>query len=198
MSVKVRDRGASDVETLRAVIASLARGHGALSDLDALRADSAAHLLLSLRRVPEARRAGEWLTRLRVADMKRLWDAAARFAQRVAPAVATHELEDKGCAPPLIDATGIEVDGALFERVRRGCDGNRGYWLHTAFLGGLWSAGRLQPGGGRATLNWRTLLDWTAGMVPEGTPVWLRADNAHYKGGLVRTCATTCRSARAC
>ncbi len=39
------------------------------------------------------------------------------------------------------------------------------------------------------TLNWRTLLDWTAGMAPEGAPVWLRADNAYYKGELVRECA---------
>ena len=41
------------------MIASLARGHGALSDLDALRADTAAAALLGLRRVPESRRAGE-------------------------------------------------------------------------------------------------------------------------------------------
>ena len=39
------------------------------------------------------------------------------------------------------------------------------------------------------TLNWRALLEWTAGMVPDGTPVWLRADNAYYKGELVRLCA---------
>lgn len=32
VSVKVRDRGASDAETLWAMIASLARGHGALSE----------------------------------------------------------------------------------------------------------------------------------------------------------------------
>ena len=35
----------------------------------------------------------------------------------------------------------------------------------------------------------RTLLEWTAGMLPTGTPVWLRADNAYYKGDLVRPCA---------
>ena len=39
------------------------------------------------------------------------------------------------------------------------------------------------------TLNWRRLLEWTAGMLPAGTPVWLRADNAYYKGDLVRLCA---------
>ena len=46
VSVKDRNRGASDTETLRAIIASLARGHGALTDLDALRADLVASTLL--------------------------------------------------------------------------------------------------------------------------------------------------------
>ena len=44
--MKVRNRGASDTETLWAIIACLARGDGALSDLDALRADPVARLLL--------------------------------------------------------------------------------------------------------------------------------------------------------
>ena len=131
-SVKVSNRGASDAETLWAVFASLARGHGALSDLEALR------------------------------------DAAVRFAERVAPAVVAYEVETRGYVPLFIDATGIEVDGGLFERARRGCDGSLGHWLHAMFLGGLWSAGQLQPGGGRVTLNWRKLLEWTAGMAPEG------------------------------
>ena len=76
VSVKVRNRGASDPETLWAIIASLARGHGSLSDLDALRADRVAGALLGLREVPEARRAGEWLGRLKPSDVKGLWRAA--------------------------------------------------------------------------------------------------------------------------
>ena len=54
VSVKVRDRGASEAERLWSIIASLARGHGALSDRDALRADTVARTLLGLRDVPEA------------------------------------------------------------------------------------------------------------------------------------------------
>ena len=187
--VKVRNRGASDAETLWAIVACLARGDGALSDLDALRADPVARVLLGLGSVPESRRAGEWLARLRTGDVKGLWQAARRFAERVAPLIVAHEVETKGYVPVFIDATGIEVDGALFERARKDWEGRRGYWLHAVFLGGLWAAGQLCPGGGRVTLNWRTLLEWTAAMVPDGTPVWLRADNAYYKGDLVRTCA---------
>ena len=189
VSVKVRNRGASDTEILWAVVASLARGHGALSDLDALRADTVASTLLGLGNVPEARRAGEWLGRMSTSDVKGLWHAAVEFATRVAPAIVDHEVQTKGYVPVFIDATGIEVDGQLFQRARKDYNGNRGYWLHATFLGGLWSAGQLQPGGGRVTLNWRKLLDWTAGMVAPGTPVWLRADNAYYKGDLVRECA---------
>ena len=188
VSVKVRNRGASDTETLWAIIVSLARGHGALTDLDALRADKVASTLLGLGNVPEARRAGEWLGRMRPSDVKGLWHAAVEFAARVAPTIVDHEVRTKGYVPLFIDATGIEVDGQLFQWSRKDYNGNRGYWLHATFLGGLWSAGQLQPGGGRVTLNWRKLLDWTAGMAPEGTPAWLRADNAYYKGDLVREC----------
>lgn len=187
--VKVRNRGATDAETLWAIVACLSRGDGSLSDLDALRADGVARTLLGLRNVPEARRAGEWLARLRPVDVKGLWEAARRFAERVAPLVVAHEVETRGYVPVFVDATGIEVDGELFEWARKDWEGRRGYWLHAVFLGGLWAAGQLCPGGGRVTLNWRTLLDWTAGMVPAGTPAWLRADNAYYKGDLVRVCA---------
>ena len=117
----------ADAETLWAIIASLARGHGALSDLDALRGDTVARALLGLRDVPEARRAGEWLARVGTGDVKGLWGAAARFAGRVAPAIVAHELETVGYVPLFIDATVIEVDGGLFERARKDYDGNRGY-----------------------------------------------------------------------
>lgn len=188
VSVKRRRRGASDTETLWAIIASLACGNGALSDLDALRDDLVSSALLGLGKVPEARRAGEWLARISPVDVKGLWKAATDFAGRVSPVIVDHELETKGYVPLFIDATGIEVDGRLFQWSRKDYNGNLGYWLHSTFLGGLWSAGQLQPGGGRVTLNWRKLLDWTAGVVPEGTPVWLRADNAYYNGRLVREC----------
>ncbi len=68
--------------------------------------------------VPESRRAGEWLARLRPVDVKGLWEAARRFAERVAPLVVAREVETRGCVPVFVDATGIEVDGALFERAR--------------------------------------------------------------------------------
>ena len=74
-----------------------------------------------------------------------------------------------------IDATGIEVDGEPFMRARRDYEGRGGYRLHAVFLGRLWAAGQLCPGGGPVALNWRRC--WT------GPPRWcrrrLRADNAY-------------------
>ena len=129
--------------------------------------------------VPEARRAGEWLGRMSAGDVKGLWYAAVEFATRVAPAIVDHEVQTRGYVPVFMDATGIEVDGQLFQRARKDYNGNRGYWLHATFLGGLWSAGQLQPGGGRVTLNWRKArLD----LVAPGTPVWLRATTPTTRG----------------
>ena len=53
VSVKVRRRGTSDAEMLWAMVASLARGHGALSDQDALRRDEVACALLDLDGQPD-------------------------------------------------------------------------------------------------------------------------------------------------
>ena len=88
-----------------------------------------------------------------------------------------------------IDGTAIEVDGKLFEEARRGYDGTRQYWLHGVFIGSLWASGRLPPGGGDVAGGWREQLDSdVAPCVPEGTPVWLRADNAYYRGELIACC----------
>ena len=61
--LKVRRRGASDAEMLWSLIASLAAGHGALSDLDALRVNPAGQVLLGLSEAPSGRRLGEYLSR---------------------------------------------------------------------------------------------------------------------------------------
>ncbi|MCY4343257.1 MAG: hypothetical protein OXE83_06750 [Gammaproteobacteria bacterium] len=105
--VKVRNRSASDMETLWAIIASLARGNGSLSDLHALRADKVASTLLGLGRVPEARRAGEWLGRLKPRDVKGLWRAAVNFAGRVAPNWRTLFDWTAGMVPAAGGAAGV-------------------------------------------------------------------------------------------
>ena len=79
--------------------------------------------------------------RLSPRDVNGLRKAAIDFAARVAPAIIDHEVETKDYVPLFIDATAIKVDGQLFQWSRNDYNGNRGYWLHTTFLSGLWSAG---------------------------------------------------------
>ena len=189
VSVKRRARGASDAETLWSLVASLSAGNGALSDLDALRADDVGRHLLGLREAPSSRRAGEYLARLEKVHVKTLLGVARRLAARVAPAVVEHEVATRGYVPVFVDGTAIEVEGALFEKARVGYDGTRQYWLHGVFVGSLWASGRLRPGGGDVAGGWRGQLERdVAPLLPDGTPVWLRADSAYYRGKLIAYC----------
>ena len=122
-------------------------------------------------------------------QVKTLLAAARGLSAAVAPAVVEHEVATRGYVPVFVDGTAIEVDGALFEKAARGYDGTRQYWLHGVFVGPLWASGRLRPGGVDVAGGWRRQLDAdVAPLLPAGTPVWLRADNAYYRGKLVSYC----------
>ena len=189
VSVKRRARGASDAEMLWSLVASLAAGNGALSDLDALRGDAVGRRLLGLREAPSSRRLGEYLARMDKPQVKALQEVARRLAGAAAASVVEHEVATRGYVPVFVDGTAIEVDGALFEKAAKGYDGTRQYWLHGVFAGPLWASGRLRPGGVDVAGGWRRQLDRdVAPHLPAGTPVWLRADNAYYRGRLVSYC----------
>ncbi len=185
VSVKKRNRGASDAETQWSVIASLASGNGSLSDLDALREDGVQRELLGLSSAPSGRRAGEFLSRLTKRDVESLRGVARHLSRCVAPEVVAHELEEKGYVPVFVDGTGIEVSGRLFEHAARLYTGERGYWLHAVFVGGLWVSGRLRPGGDVAC-GWKGQLKRdVAPLLPKGVPAWVRCDAAYYRGAFV-------------
>ena len=187
--LKVRRRGASDAEMLWSLIASLAAGHGALSDLDALRVNPAGQVLLGLSEAPSGRRLGEYLSRFGRDEVTALRGVVQALAQQVAPAIIDHHVTTQGYVPVFIDGTAIEVDGHLFEGAGKGYNGEPQLWLHNVFLGGLWASGLLHPGGVDVAKGWQTqLADDVTPLLPEGTPVWLRADNAYYRGDLVRFC----------
>lgn len=188
--LKRRRRGAGDAEMLWSLVASLAAGNGALSDLDALRVDTAGRRLLGLQTAPSGRRLGEYLARFGEPEIDALLGVVRRMTAQVAPAVIEHEVARRGYVPLFIDGTGIEVDGELFEGAARGYDGAVQYWLHSVFLGGLWASGRLHPGGVDVARGWREqLTEDVVPVIPAGTPVWARADNAYYRGAFVRYCA---------
>ncbi|MDZ7670959.1 MAG: hypothetical protein U5Q16_16620 [Gammaproteobacteria bacterium] len=170
---------------LWSLVASLASGNGALSDLDALRADEAGQQLLGLDEAPSGRRLGEHLSRFGEEEVDSLLGVVRRLTAQVAPAVIEHEVSTRGYVPLFIDGTAIEVDGDLFEGARRGYDGAVQYWLHGTFLGGLWVSSRLHPGGVDVAKGWREQLDRdVVPVIPADTPVWARADDAPVRGEL--------------
>ena len=189
LRLKRRRRGASDAEMLWSLIASLAVGNGALSDLDALRGDPVGCRLLGLGQAPSSRRAGEYLARFGAAEVEALLGVARRLSAAVAPSVIAHEVASRGYVPLFIDGTAIEVAGRLFEQAAPGYDGQTQYWLHGVFLGGLWSSGRLHPGGVDVAAGWQEQLERDiTPLLGADTPVWARADNAYYRGAFVRYC----------
>ena len=187
--LKRRRRGASDAQMLWALISSLAAGNGALSDLDALREDTPTATLLGLDSVPSGRRLGEYLSRMSESQIEALQRLARELAGRVAPDVIAHQRATHGYVPVFVDGTAIEVEGRLFEQAGTGYDGTTQYWLHSVFVGGLWSSARLHPGGVDVARGWREQLEHDiAPLFDETTPVWVHADNAYYRKGFVELC----------
>ena len=126
VSVKRRNRGASDAETQWSVVASLAAGNGSLSDLDALREDGVQRELLGLSSAPSSRRAGEFLSRLAKRDVERLHGVSRHLAQCLAPDVVARELAEKGCVAVFVDGTGIEVKRDVAPLLPKGTP----VWVH--------------------------------------------------------------------
>ena len=181
--LKRRRRGASDAEMLWSLVASLASGNGALSDLDALRQDPVTAQLLGIDTVPSGRRLGEYLTRMGSTQLDALQPIARHLARHVAPTLLDHQVEARGYVSVFVDGTAIEVDGRLFEGAGKGYDGSLQYWLQSVFVGGLWASGRLHPGGVDVAAGWREQLKHdVAPLLNDRHPVWLHADNAYYRG----------------
>lgn len=189
MGLKRRRRGASDAEMLLSAIYSLAAGDGALRDVDRLGQDQARLAALGLEQAPGSRRLGEYLTRFDEESLDELQAIARVMAIRVAPVVVEHLARTRGYVPVFLDGTAIEVDGSYVEGVQRGYNGEPQLWLHNVFVGNLWVSQRLLPGGGDVTEGWQEQLMWdVAPILREGTPVWVRMDNAYYRGDVVRYC----------
>ena len=166
--VKAGRRGASD--------------GGALSDPDGLRAAPGACRLLGLSHAPSGRRMGEFLAKGSEAGLDGLLEAARRLAGRVAPAVIGHGAAARGRAAVFVDGAEVEVGGELFEGAGRSWGAERALAPRGVFVGGLWASGRLHPGGVHPAHGWREQMESdVAPLLPEGTPVWVRADNAYCR-----------------
>ena len=105
--------------------------------------------------------------------------AARRLVGRVAPAVIGHGAAARGWVAVFVDGAEIEVGGELFEGAGRSWGAERALAPRGAFIGGLWASGRPHPGGVHPPHGWREQMESdVAPLPPEGTPVWVRADNA--------------------
>jgi hypothetical protein len=186
--LKQRARGASDQEMLLSLIYSLAQGDGAILDVDRLGQDHTRCDLLGLETVPKHRRLGEYLGRFDERACENLFTVARSQAAKVIGSVLEYEEQMKGYVPVFVDGTGIEVSGEYFEGAGKLYDGSIGYWVHAAFVGGLWVTQRFQKGGGDVAQGVKELLEETSSLIGKGHPVWARFDNAYYRKEVVESC----------
>ncbi len=186
--LKRRRRGATDAEMLLSLVAAQVAGGGALSDVDALRADEVGRTLLGLHEVPDNRRLGEYLGRFTPEAVEALEAVVQSVAREMVPQVIAHEVSQRGYLPLFVDGSAIEVEGRLFEQAGKGYNGQVQYWLHGVFLGGAWAAGRLHPGGVSVTEGWEAQLAGIARWIDKDTPVWVHVDNAYYNRDFVDFC----------
>lgn len=108
--LKRRQRGASDEEMPWSLIASLAVGTGALTDLDALRTNQEEPVLLGLTEAPSGR------------------------SRQHRPSLSTSLLL-RVTSRSFFDGTLMEVDGRLFEGGHKGYSGEPSYWFYSVFIG---------------------------------------------------------------
>lgn len=184
---KRRQRGASDVENLWSLIATLACGDGTLQDQDRLKGSRANRALLGLRHVAGSRRMGEWLSKLTTRHADSLRGLATRLARLIAPTIIAAEVKLRGYAPVFVDGTMIEVKGKNFVGAKYVYTKKKALWLYAAFIGRLQISSRLCAATGDAAGNWRKQLKRdVVPLIPAGTPVWAAVDNAYFRSSFAR------------
>lgn len=188
-TLKARRRGATEAQSILSQVYLLAKGDGHLSDLDDASEDWVFQFLTGLGRIPGSRRMGEFLCRFGESDLARLREIAMCWLGPLSTTVANSYRSDHGYVPVFIDGTDIEVDGKCFEGAAHGYRKERRYQMHSVFVGNLMVSSRLNGGGSHATHGWREQLDADVLPLLSGeSDIWVRADNAYYKGEFVKYC----------
>ena len=186
LSCKRRRRGASDMENLWSLVASLACGDGTLQDQDRLKGNRANRELLELTQVAGSRRMGEWLGKLRSRHVDSLRGIATALAKRVIPTIIKAELKARKYVPIFLDGTAIEVQGKNFVGARKIYSGDKALWLYAAFVGKMQVSSRLCAAVSDAVGDWYTQLKRdVVRLIPQGVPVWVTVDNAYFRKDFV-------------
>lgn len=136
--IKARKRGASDSDRLLSLIYSLARGDGALCDVDRLGADHVRSNLLGLSSVPKSRRVSDYLARFDENAVEKLKSVARNMVAGLLPPVIEHEKSRLDYVPVFVDGSAIEVYGNKMEGAKIGYSGDQQYWLHGVYIARLW------------------------------------------------------------
>jgi len=179
IKLKVRNRGPSDVQYLLSLIYSLALGEGDLCDVDLLKEDQAQRILAGLKDVPDSRRVSEYLCRFDQDSLEDLSCVAEKLCFKLVGAVVEHELSHRGWLPVFVDGTAIEVYGRNFEKAERLYNGEKGFWLHGAFIGNLWVKQELYPGNVHPSEGYEGLIRGVLKLLPEGTRGYFLMDSAY-------------------
>ncbi|OAG28131.1 hypothetical protein TH606_03040 [Thermodesulfatator autotrophicus] len=96
-----------------------------------------------------------------------------------------HELFHRGWLPVFVDGTAIEVYGRYFEEAKALYNGQKGFWLHGAFVGNLWVKQRLYPGDVHPSEGFGELIEGVIKLLPEGEKGYFLMDAAYYNKEVV-------------
>ena len=185
INLKLRNRGPSDAQYLLSLIYSMALGEGDLCDVDLLKEDLAQRTLAGLEEVPDSRRVSEYLCRFDEPSLTSLSDIAETISSQLVDSVVRYELSHRGWLPIFVDGTAIEVYGRYFEKAENLYNGQKGFWLHGAFIGNLWVKQRLYPGKVHPAKGYQELIEAVVKLLPEGTRGYFLMDAAYYNKEVV-------------
>jgi DDE family transposase len=181
ITVKQRQRGYPESESILALCWNLILGGDHLSDLDVLRGDAGTQQLLGWTSVIAPTTAGEFLRKFCIGDIHALLRLMRRISERVRP-----YQRSETCT--------LDIDGSIYEQCSKRKEGSSqayngqvGYdplfcfWAEEGeLLSSHLRAGDRHPGS-KALWFLRQVLK----LVPEGKRLMLRADSAFYSWTLI-------------
>ena len=184
VKVKERERGYAESENILSLCWNAILGGDCLSDLDVLRGDAGVAELIGVASILAPTTAGEFLRQFDMGDLEDLRRVNRRLQERVRP-------QQKS------DRVTIDLDGSLYEQCSNSKQGSRmnykgqvGYYPLFAF----WAEERellathLLRGNAHASPRAVWFLQQVLKTVPEGKPLFLRADSEFYTWELIEFC----------
>lgn len=182
--VKERERGYPESENILNLCWNAILGGDCLSDLDVLRGDAGIGELIGVGSILAPTTAGEFLRQFTMGDLEDLRRVLRLTAERVRPQQTS-------------DRVTVDLDPSLYEQCSTRKEGSRmnyqgqvGYYPIFAF----WAEERemlathLLRGNARAAPKAVWFLQQVLTLVPDGKPMYLRADSEFYTWAVIEFC----------